>query len=91
MGIFGGLVETVGVREKERVEGATVFASFFIFLCWSDTSKTPWLDVSLSHNQSWELQLLGDVVGVREVVTFWNGPFQQHPGQRSGLKTERQK
>lgn len=71
MGIFGGLVETVGVREKERVEGATVFASFFIFR-WSDTSKTPWLDVSLSHNQSWELQLLGDVVGVREVVRIKN-------------------
>lgn len=76
MGIFGGLVETVGVREKERLEGATVFASFFIF-CRSDTSKTPWLDTSLSHNQSWELQLLGDVVGVREVVTSLERPVSQ--------------
>lgn len=53
------------------MEGTSFFHSFFVGL---EISKTPLL-APLSHHLSWELQCLGDMVEVREVVRSLERPI----------------
>lgn len=56
------------------MEGTSFFSFFFCFFVSLDISKTPLLAPS-SHHPSWELQRLGDMVEVREVVRSLEQPI----------------
>lgn len=66
-----------GFGVGEWAEGTSFFFhSFFVFFVGLDISKTPLL-APLSHHLSWELQRLGDMVEVREVVRSLEQPIWQ--------------